>query len=301
MHPITVLVADDDHVNLRLLRALLEKSQCAVYTAGDGMEAWELLERGGEDLDVVVLDRNMPGLDGLGLLKRMKRLPRLHHVPVIMETALGEKTQILEGIEAGALYYVPKPLDPEYFISTVESAARVSRSIRGMKAEFDSLQQAVPLLERAEFQFRTLPEAQRVANLVAAACPDPENAVIGLTELLANAVEHGNLELGYAAKSHHLQNFTLRKEIARRLELPEYRDRRAHLTFHREPWGILLKVQDQGPGFDWRRYLELDQSRAFDAHGRGIPIARTMAFDSLTYMGNGSTVVATLLHPPPQA
>lgn len=297
MHKARILVADDDAVNLRLLLALLEKAGCEVITARDGGEAWSLIRNSSPLFDVVILDRKMPGMDGLEILKRMKEVPGLRYLPVILQTGMGERDQILEGIQAGALYYAPKPLDPELFSSVVDSAIQVSTNTRGLQHEVHSFVQSLPLLHSAQFKFRTLQEAQFLAHLLATACPDPERTVVGLTELLVNAVEHGNLELGYEGKTKCLHDLTLRQEIERRLELPDYKNRKARVFLERKPWGLLLTIQDEGPGFDWRTYWDLDQTRVFDTHGRGIPMARNMSFDGLAYVGNGNTVVATVLFP----
>jgi anti-sigma regulatory factor (Ser/Thr protein kinase) len=69
------------------------------------------------------------------------------------------------------------------------------------------------------------------------------------------------------------------------------------VTLSREAGDITLTIQDEGDGFDWRKYLEFDPERAFDPHGRGIAMARMMSFDALDYQGNGNTVVVKIAGP----
>jgi len=83
-------------------------------------------------------------------------------------------------------------------------------------------------------------------------------------------------------------------EIQRRLSLAPYRDRIASVSFEREPDCIRFRVKDQGPGFDWRSYLEISPDRAFDMHGRGIAMARALTFKDLTYIDNGREAVGTI-------
>ena len=156
------------------------------------------------------------------------------------------------------------------------------------------------MLEEGLFRFRDLDQARLLASFLARACPEPARTVTGLQELLANAVEHGNLGLSYGDKSALLKEGTWDQEIQRRLDLPEYRGRSAQVRFIREADRLSFTLQDQGAGFDWRGYLDFAPERAFDLHGRGIALARRMSFDSLEYQGNGNTVVASVsLSPAP--
>jgi phosphoserine phosphatase RsbU/P len=57
---------------------------------------------------------------------------------------------------------------------------------------------------------------------------------------------------------------------------------------------VRFTIRDEGPGFEWQKYLDVDPRRAFDNHGRGIAIARGMSFDRLEYRGRGNEVVAVV-------
>jgi CheY-like chemotaxis protein len=290
-----ILLADDEPINLMVLTEALAREGYDITTASHGQEAWEILTRPDNHFNVVILDRVMPGLDGLELLKRIKASPELHNVPVILQTALGAKEEVLEGIREGAFYYFSKPVDPDVFKGIVRSATQTSRTYRGLQQEVHNFARSLPLLQAAEFQFRTLAEAKYLSNLLASACPDPERVVCGLMEVLVNAIEHGNLGMGYQKKSTLTESHRWREEVARALDLPENRDKRARASFERKGWGILVTVSDDGPGFDWQKFLEFDPARVFDSHGRGIAMARLMSFDGLTYVGNGSTAIITIL------
>ena len=82
-----------------------------------------------------------------------------------------------------------------------------------------------------------------------------------------------------------------------RLLQPAYRERRAHLTITAQPDAWVFTVEDEGSGFDWRKYLELAPERAFAPNGRGIALARQLAFHQLDYLGNGNRVRATVRRP----
>jgi anti-sigma regulatory factor (Ser/Thr protein kinase) len=133
--------------------------------------------------------------------------------------------------------------------------------------------------------------------LLAKACPDSDRVVMGLSELLVNAIEHGNLGIGYDEKSRLLKSHSWQEEVDRRLSLPEYEGREASVEISRARDRIVFKIRDQGSGFEPEPYLEIDPTRVLDAHGRGIAMARLLSFDDLRYEDGGRCAVATVRIP----
>ncbi len=150
----------------------------------------------------------------------------------------------------------------------------------------------MPAPIEASYDVRTLAEARDLANVLAAAHPDPDRVVIGMTELLVNAVEHGNLGITYQEKADLLDRGQFDTEIDRRLALPELASRRVRVTLRRDAETVETRIEDEGEGFDWRPYLDYDPERALDPNGHGIAIARGMSFDDVAYQGRGNVVVA---------
>ena len=116
-----------------------------------------------------------------------------------------------------------------------------------------------------------------------------------IVEILVNAVEHGNLGLTYADKSALLKSDGWHAEVARRLTLPEYRGKLVRADLRLMTDGIVLTIADEGAGFDWTSFLEIQPERAFDLHGRGIAMSRLMSFDRVDYRGCGNEVELTVL------
>ena len=294
-NPAVVLVVDDHALDRKLLTAHLEPEGYQLDTAEDGVDAWGKLSGNPERYDVVLTDRTMPRMDGMQLLSRMKEDDKLRMLPVIMQTALSRRDQILEGIGAGAYYYLTKPYDIEMLKTVVRTAVNDHQGYREMqrmvKKGFDTLR----LLERATFSFQTIDEARALGAVLANCCPDPDSTVIGLTELLVNAVEHGNLAITYEDKSKLYASGGWRSEVERRLKLPENLPKRARVSFERENGSLRFTIRDQGQGFDWQNYLHIDPKRAFDTHGRGIAMANQVSFDSIEYRGCGNEVVGTVV------
>ena len=288
-----ILVVDDEPLNLEIIGEYLAHGPYRLTDAGDGAEAWRRLETATPPFDLVILDRMMPVMDGMELLKRMKADPRFEATPVIMQTAATASDQIREGLAAGCYYYLTKPYKATTLNSIVEAILEDLRQRRMIADEFAS-RPSIPATAQAEYTFSTLEEAHRLATLLAAQCPEPTLAAMGLIELLVNAIEHGNLGISYAEKSQLKQEDRWESEIARRLQLPQYLSKKAHVGFIRQTEDIVFTITDQGSGFDWRKYLEFDPDRAFDPNGRGIAMAGKIAFSGLEYRGNGNQVVATI-------
>jgi anti-sigma regulatory factor (Ser/Thr protein kinase) len=126
--------------------------------------------------------------------------------------------------------------------------------------------------------------------MLANACPDPERVVVGLSELIINAIEHGNLGITYEEKTRLNQDGEWLREVERRLQSEEYADKRVVVDFERGPLSIRIRIADEGAGFDWHGYVDPDPERAFDNHGRGIAMSKLLYFDSLEYHGKGNEV-----------
>jgi CheY-like chemotaxis protein len=291
--PARVLLVEDDLVITAIIENILLAEGYQVVSSEDGQAAWDLLCRDAA-FDLILLDRQMPRMDGMALLRAIKRSPGLEHIPVIMETAMQDHENIREGLDAGAYYYLTKPFQPEVLVAVVRAALQQVVEYRRLRESVQVAERPFSFLREGVFQFRSLEEGRQLAGILALACPDPERSINGLQELLINAVEHGNLGMTYREKSDLLLAGAWEEELERRLGLPEYRLRQVEVVYARRPDQISFVIRDQGKGFDCSDYLDFSPERAFDLHGRGIAMARKLSFDSLEYQGNGNTVMAII-------
>lgn len=117
MAPLTVLYADDDAVGRRLVRHVLEGAGYAVLDAVDGLEAVQLAQR--EQPDLVILDWEMPGLDGLGVTRALKALPTTNTLPVLLLTGHTDSVASYEASNAGCDGYLSKPVQPQALLEWV--------------------------------------------------------------------------------------------------------------------------------------------------------------------------------------
>jgi anti-sigma regulatory factor (Ser/Thr protein kinase) len=144
-------------------------------------------------------------------------------------------------------------------------------------------------LLRGTFELSTHGEAERLSAMLGLNTVCPEKASMGFWELLSNAIEHGNLEISMDLKSELLLSDQFESEVAGRQEREPYRNRRVTADFSVEPEVILLRVTDQGPGFNFRQYL--NNEVAYDRpNGRGLFLARNYSFDTLEFFGKGNIV-----------
>ena len=288
-----ILVVDDSKLNREIIAAFLEDGPYTLDMAHDGDEALSMLDAAKPLYDLVLLDRMMPKLDGMAVLQQMKASELYRRIPVIMQTAAATPKQVREGLNAGCYYYLTKPFTMEALISIVNAALADLREER-LRTDALSHSPPIPVVPEADHPFATIEEARKLAIMLATLCPDPNIVSMGLTELLLNAVEHGNLGITYAEKSQLKREERWEEEIIARLAQPEYADKKAVASFSRQANQIVFTITDQGNGFDWNKYLEFDPDRAFDLNGRGITMARMMSFKTLEYQGKGNQVVATV-------
>lgn len=295
MNKSRVLVVDDEELNLEILCEYFDsESNFSLRTACDGETAWQILLDPAESFDVILLDRMMPGLDGIGLLRRIKETPRLADIPVILQTAADTASEIREGLEAGAYYYLTKPYRRDALFAIVHAALTDAKAHDSLRRRLNDHINSLQFLTQGDFSIRTIEEAGQLASFIAQACPDADRAVLGISELLINAVEHGNLGLSYQEKSTLKLEDNWQAEIDRRLAHPDNVGKRVRINFLRSANDITLRITDEGSGFAWQDFLEFSPERACDPNGRGIALARMMSFASIRYEGCGNIAVATI-------
>ena len=289
----TLLVVDDEEINRSLIGEYLEDSGYDLIYAVDGVDAWEQIDARPGAFDAILLDRMMPRMNGIELLMRIKQDQRVAPIPVILQTAASSTDQIAEGMRLGAYYYLTKPYGRQALAVVVSTALADSRNQKSLREGLERTQRVLHLMTEAQFNFRTLEEARVLAAELANRAASPTAVVIGLSELMINAVEHGCLNVGYADKSRLMSEGIWQTEIERRLAATEYADRRASVDCRFREGGAEIVIRDPGSGFAWETYLDMLPERAYDQHGRGIAIARRLSFASLEYLGSGNTVRVT--------
>src|SRR4051794_15688014 len=177
--PVSVLAVDDQHTNLRLLDAVLTPRGHRVLTACSGPEALDVLET--EDVDIVLLDILMPGMDGHEVCRRIRARPATEFLPVVMITASGTDQRLL-ALQSGADDFITKPFDQGELLARVASLARIKRYHDTIRRQADELAAWNTELEsRVATQVAELDRANRLRRFLS---PQLADLVIGDEHLL---------------------------------------------------------------------------------------------------------------------
>jgi diguanylate cyclase (GGDEF)-like protein len=137
---VTVLIADDSLVIRAVVRAHLEEKGYTVEEAVDGIAAVERCTA--VRPDVVLLDIEMPGLDGYQVLARLKADPELRDIPVVFLTSRSGMADVVAGLDAGAHDYLRKPFEPPELVARVAAAAQMKKlqdELRRRNADLDRM------------------------------------------------------------------------------------------------------------------------------------------------------------------
>jgi len=152
-----------------------------------------------------------------------------------------------------------------------------------------------PLIESDQWEIHYIQmpsEARRIADRLAVDAPDPFSVGDGLTELILNGIEHGNLEIGRALKGELLAEGSWSKELEKRFSSPRYARRKVQVLTIKSSETLTYIITDEGQGFDYRNLPAEVPIEALN--GRGIKLARELAFDKVEYKGRGNIVIAQI-------
>ncbi|MGE5370576.1 MAG: response regulator [Solirubrobacterales bacterium] len=117
-----ILSIDDSTVMRKIIRQSVEAMGYELLEAKDGHDALGVLNFHHEDVVLILLDWNMPVMDGYEFLNRMKQIERFSHIKVMMVTTKSEKENVVKAITAGACHYVIKPFSKEDLIVRIMEA-----------------------------------------------------------------------------------------------------------------------------------------------------------------------------------
>lgn len=192
-----ILVVDDIPANVKLLEARLLAEYFDVLTAADGYEALAICDR--NQVDLILLDIMMPGIDGFEVCERLKANPKTAHIPVVMVTALDQSADRVRGLKAGADDFLTKPVNDLQLISRVKSLLRLKtlsdelrvraetahtmgmdELMRAGDGRADEAGQVLLVDSRANSQERIIKTLKPVADVVAIS--DPQAALFEAAE-----------------------------------------------------------------------------------------------------------------------
>ena len=143
-----ILIVDDDPVNLKLLVDELQAKGHKVLVASQGSRVVRLVEKTQPNL--VLLNIMMPNMDGIEVCRRLKANPVAQYVPIILITALNDPIAEMEGLQAGAVDYIPKPIQIQTALARINNHLALQRVHKELEAQNRQLQQQV--IERQQVE-----------------------------------------------------------------------------------------------------------------------------------------------------
>lgn len=286
-----VLIVEDDNASRFFLESLLESNGYTFRSAANGIEGLNIFDEYKPDL--VLTDIQMPIMDGLELLEAIR--DKKSETIVIIITAFGTENYAIQALHLGANNYLKKPVSSQALLRLLKKY----KSIITSKYSPDALP---GYLINRNFQIEFKSEFNKIPKIVDKVIVESSleiddnikvNIELGLVELITNAIEHGNLAIGYHEKQKALDEGTLDELYEDRVNNPKFRNRKIFIDFFTDNKIVRWTITDEGEGFDWNLLPNpTDQDHILELSGRGIFITRFL-FDKVEFSGKGNVVTAT--------
>jgi CheY-like chemotaxis protein/anti-sigma regulatory factor (Ser/Thr protein kinase) len=288
-------MTENSDKSLNLLYDLLKSEGYNTTVSHGDAAAFSLLIEKPDHYHVLILDYRHPNAENDELLNKIHATSYLKILPIIMVVSNTEHTTLTRAIHHGAHYCLSDDFSAEHALMVVQAAIKKNQSYRQYQSTSPTT--SYPMMQylvKGEFHIKTLPEAQDLARGLSTVCPNPNLAVVGISELLINAIEHGNLAITYAEKSQYKRDNSWESKIAERLKEPQHRNKIVSVIFERTETDFVIVITDQGSGFDAQKFINLSPERLLDTHGRGIVMAKNLVFKELAYSPKGNSVTCVI-------
>ena len=158
-----VLLAEDENVTRRLLEAQMTRFGFEVVSVSDGLRAWELLQSP-EAPSLVVLDWNMPGLDGPDVCRRIREAGRSSYTYMLLVTARNAKSDVVQGLSAGADDFISKPVDPDELHARLRTGERIVHLEHALAQQVKALQAAAEHVQELQGMIPICMHCKRIRN-----------------------------------------------------------------------------------------------------------------------------------------
>ncbi|MEH2050148.1 sensor histidine kinase [Nostoc sp.] len=190
-----VLIVDDTPTNLEIMSRTLEDAGFEVAIALDGLSAIEQVQLN-EELDLILLDVMMPGIDGFETCQRLKSNPATSHIPIIFMTALSDTANKIRALELGAVDYITKPFSEQEVLARVKTQTKLYRLSRHLEQQVaertNQLSEALAELKTSQIQLVQREKLSALGNLVAGVAHEINNPIGFLSGNIEPALDYIN-------------------------------------------------------------------------------------------------------------
>ncbi len=217
-----ILVVDDNAENIRVIGSILRQNGFNVGYAIDGQQALDILQGIEVAFDLLLLDVNMPGINGFEVCQEIRRMERFNELPVIFLTANTETEQIVKGFSSGGQDYVTKPFHADELLARIATHIELREKREQLKQMNELLNEKVKertkeleasnkKLETAYQELRKLDESKALfLRLISHEINTPLNGVIGFADYLKEelvSTEYFSLIEKLSESAHRLNDF----------------------------------------------------------------------------------------------
>jgi len=237
----------------------------------------------------VVSDVVMPKMDGIDLLTKIRKIDP--QAVIILMTGFGNEEVLLQALRGGAANFFKKPFNFQELLDCIKSIVK-------HKAEIDESNFFSPALveETKYFEIETqsaniFPVINQISIHLRNIFPESEiiNLKIGIEEMLANAVEHGNLRISYEEKNRAIEQGRLGLLIQERIRENNNGSKKIFVQSTLTQNSLQVIVTDEGEGFNWREIPDPREANFLAYNGRGIFLTKIF-YDSVVFNAKGNKV-----------
>ncbi len=288
-----ILVVDDESEILDLLSTYFESQAYTVSKALDATKGMQILNAE-PDIAVVISDIGLPGMSGIDFLKIARETKE--ETPVIMITGLRSLDNAISAIKNGAQDFITKPFALDEVHKVVEKVLRY-RLKKEQKARIWEYSEAMS----ASFSVPTREADPGVIShfiakflLHSGFCHHDEHNQwhVAIMETIINAIEHGNLELPSVIKGDDFEKIIEFENLREsRLKDPKFGTRLIKIRMDYNNRRFSLTIEDEGPGFEWQKYLQPTQQGEINtkSYGRGFMLIHHV-IDQISFNKKGNSI-----------
>ncbi|PIE86359.1 MAG: hypothetical protein CSA05_00900 [Bacteroidia bacterium] len=288
-----VLIVEDNFISCEYLKEIVLSQSYECKTAENGKEGMRLYKEFSPD--IILSDIQMPIMNGLEMLEEIRK--ERSNVIIVMLTAFGSEEYAVQSFLKGANNYLKKPFYPKDILHLLK---RYEHEISTQKKE----EEYPGLVLRKEVSFRFESKIELIPQIIKQLVDEILDKFsdtllteikIGLSELLTNAIEHGNLEISSQEKTEALDENRLNELYKQRQKEPKFSARFVSVDLKLDTKSAEWIIADEGKGFNFTSIPDPTRGRnVLGLNGRGIFISR-FQFNELEYMGQGNIVRAKKL------
>lgn len=283
-----VLLVEDDLASMSYLEVLMKREGHEYKMAHDGKAGLKLFHE--FNPDIVLSDINMAHMNGLEMVERIRQSQP--SVIIIMLTAYNSEEYVIEAMKVGANNYLKKPVSKNNLLSLLRKYTAIIHT-KKIKSSICMYQ------ETHTFDLRFKTNIEIIPSIVSHLVDETQELFkeeerldikLGLSELVLNAVEHGNMAITYEEKSKAVQEGTLQDLYQDRALSSEIMEREVTIKYIQNKEHAEWIITDEGDGFDPNSIPNpISEDGIMRLHGRGIFICK-FQFDEMEYIGKGNIV-----------